>query len=250
MSHEFDPTLSSVLRATKSAGLVAERFASMPGFEHAGVDSNKGTKDVELQIVDSKPAAGASAASKEKVYVRMGPRHERTRVPSPGSVLCVSNAGTIDKVERTKMLLLLVPETPTWGVDQERSPPRSNWSLNTGESTADAKIAPGAFPRVSPSASSARITPGRSVRWRDCCEGTRKPLRRNPTNRVSWSTTVLPRRLIQPHGTRSKTRIRSFSGRLFTVARRSSRLWRHTRSRTRMISRAGGIEYRVRCAAK
>ena len=114
MSHEFDLTLSAVQRATESAGFVGVRWSEMPGFPPATksplLDSLKpishhlkGTldgKDVDLALQNKK--AGSDATK------------------WPAAVLCRPSSATKTGVEGTKLLLLLVPESPTRGVDKAR----------------------------------------------------------------------------------------------------------------------------------
>lgn len=91
MSHEFDLTLSALQRATESAGFVAVRWSGMPGFP---------------------PRKKAATAGNE------------TRGTSsyswPGGVLSRPTGMANDEAQKTRILSLLVPESPTRGVDKDR----------------------------------------------------------------------------------------------------------------------------------
>ena len=112
MSHEFDPTLSAALRATESAGFLARRWSPMPGFPPTKNDaaqngSNPGSgRDKKIKSTTS------AAPSDEKKSPSPGPKR-------PAAVLSVPTSSS-DSDSSIKLLTLLVPESPTWGVDQER----------------------------------------------------------------------------------------------------------------------------------
>ena len=112
MSHEFDPTLSAALRATESAGFVARRWSHMPGFPPTKKDaSQNGSNPAPARGKET--ASGTSAdQSDEKKSPSPGPKW-------PAAVLSIPTSNS-DSDPSIRLLTLLVPESPTWGVDQER----------------------------------------------------------------------------------------------------------------------------------
>ena len=107
MSHEFDSTLSAVLRATESAGYVAERhwFPWEPPTRDQSKDETKPTH-VE-----------ATLAGLLSLNVTVGKEEDPKNEDQPGGVLC----SRVSRSNQTELLMvLLVPETPTWGVDKRR----------------------------------------------------------------------------------------------------------------------------------
>jgi hypothetical protein len=107
MSHDFDPTLSAVQRGTESAGFVAMRLSGMPGFP-----PTKGTSPPP-KLPASRLHGDAGAGS-----INLTIEHKADgKIPAlwPAAILC---RGT--SVRRTRLLILLVPESPTWGVDKQR----------------------------------------------------------------------------------------------------------------------------------
>ena len=109
MSHEFDSTLSAVLRATESAGYVAERrwFPWEPPTRDRSKDETKPTH-VEATLVGP-PSLNVTVGKEED------PKNE----DQPGGVLC-SRVSQSNQTENELLMVLLVPETPTWGVDKKR----------------------------------------------------------------------------------------------------------------------------------
>jgi len=114
VSHEFDSTLAAVLRAGESERYVAERY-SFPWDPEARV---KPATSPTLSIGQS---SGVTLALTIGKAVDKG-------LSWPGAILCRRVPPTkADDVTDQKadgaeelLLLLLVPETPTWGVDKRR----------------------------------------------------------------------------------------------------------------------------------
>ncbi|MDR3633262.1 MAG: hypothetical protein P4L84_05450 [Isosphaeraceae bacterium] len=104
MSHEFDPILSAVLQATESAGYIAVRhwFPWDPpprGPKPTRLAGKLGAQSVDVTV-------GGSAELKDKDT-------------APGGVLCRRSKAS-SKDYDDLLLLLLVPESPTRGVDVAR----------------------------------------------------------------------------------------------------------------------------------
>jgi len=107
VSHEFDPTLAAVLRATESLHFVCDRFEFPWQTE---MSSKKSSSDPESSIRGNlgQLAFGFDLSKKE-----------RDKPNWPASVLCRrSNDGNLK--DEKLLLLLLVPESPIWGFDKER----------------------------------------------------------------------------------------------------------------------------------
>lgn len=108
MSHVFDSTLSAVLRATESAGYLAERrwFPWEPLTRDRSKDETKPTH-VKGTLADM--SLNATVGKEEN------PKNE----DQPGGVLC-SRVSRSSPTENELLMVLLVPETPIWGVDKTR----------------------------------------------------------------------------------------------------------------------------------
>ena len=109
MSHVFDSTLSAVLRATESAGYLAERswFPWEPTTRDRSKDETKPTH-VE-----------ATLAGLLSLNVMVGKGEDTKNEEQPGGVLC-SRVSRSKPTQKELFMLLLVPETPIWGVDKTR----------------------------------------------------------------------------------------------------------------------------------
>ena len=114
MSHEFDLTLSSVQRGTESAGFVAVRWSGMPGFPAATQEaSGERPKPVSVRVKGSEGSQSVDLSVESST-----PAEDETRWPA--GILCKPTSSAKAGLENTRLLLLLVPESPTWGVDKAR----------------------------------------------------------------------------------------------------------------------------------
>jgi|GEM_PF-2119609 len=112
MSHEFDLTLSAALRATESAGFVATRWSGMPGFPPTRKDASQdGTNPAVARVKGTAAGKSVDLAVDNKSSSR-GPKW-------PAAVLSRPTENS-DSDQSIRLLTLLVPESPTWGVDKER----------------------------------------------------------------------------------------------------------------------------------
>jgi hypothetical protein len=112
MSHEFDLILSAVQRGTESAGFVAVRWSGMPGFLATTKEAApKSPKPVSVSV--NWTAGGQSVALSVE-----GGTPARHDTQWPAGVLCNPTPSTKNK--KNRLLLLLVSESPTWGVDKAR----------------------------------------------------------------------------------------------------------------------------------
>lgn len=112
MSHEFDLTLSAALRATESAGFVATRWAGMPGFPPTKKDASQdGTNPAVARVKGTVAGKGVDLAVDNKSS-SPGPKW-------PAAVLSRPTPNR-DSDLSIRLLTLLVPESPTWGIDKER----------------------------------------------------------------------------------------------------------------------------------
>jgi hypothetical protein len=111
MSHDFDLTLSAVQRGTESAGFVAVRWSGMPGFP-----PTKGTPPPAPKPPASRLHGNAGADS---INLTIEDKPDGN-VPAlwPAAILCRDTVPTTSR--KTHLLILLVPESPTWGVDKRR----------------------------------------------------------------------------------------------------------------------------------
>jgi len=114
MSHEFDPTLSAALRATESAGFVAKRWSGMLGFSPTRKDAAQDGPNPAVARVKGTAAGKSVDLAVENKSSSHGPKW-------PAAVLSRSRSTSIsDSNWSIRLLTLLVPESPTWGVDEER----------------------------------------------------------------------------------------------------------------------------------
>ncbi len=112
MSHEFDPTLSAALRATESAGLLARHWSPMPGFPLTKKDAAQNGSNPAPGPDKETPSGTSADLSDEKKSPSTGPKW-------PAAVLSIPTDNS-DCDPSIRLLTLLVPESPTWGVDQDR----------------------------------------------------------------------------------------------------------------------------------
>jgi hypothetical protein len=112
MSHDFDLTLSAVQRATESAGFVAVRWSGMPGFPPAKVASPPAPKSPASRLLGNAGAQPIDLTIEQKAD---------GKVPRlwPAAILCRATSPQT-KSQKSRLLILLVPESPTWGVDKQR----------------------------------------------------------------------------------------------------------------------------------
>ena len=116
MSHEFDSTLSAVLRATESAGYVAVRYW-FPWEPPTRDQSKDETKPTHFEATLAGPLSVNGTVVKKE---------ESNEEGQPGGVLCrrVSRSkrtkNESNRSENQLLMVLLVPETPIWGVDKTR----------------------------------------------------------------------------------------------------------------------------------
>ena len=114
MSHEFDLTLTAVQRGTESAGFVAVRWSGMPGFPAAKQEaSGDGPKPVSVRVKGTEGGRSVDLSVENST-----PARDETRWPA--GILCKPTSSAKPGLENTRLLLLLVPESPTWGVDKAR----------------------------------------------------------------------------------------------------------------------------------
>lgn len=112
MSHEFDLTLSAALRATESAGFVATRWSGMPGFPPTRKDASQdGTNPAVARVKGT--AAGKS------VDLAVDNKSSSPGLKWPAAVLSRPTPNR-DSDLSIRLLTLLVPESPTLGIDKER----------------------------------------------------------------------------------------------------------------------------------
>jgi hypothetical protein len=112
MSHEFDPTLSAALRAAESAGFLARRWSPMPGFPPTKKDASQDGSNLAAAQSEKTGSSTIAHRSVEKKSSSPGTKW-------PAAVLSIPTRNS-DSHPSIKLLTLLVPESPTWGVDQER----------------------------------------------------------------------------------------------------------------------------------
>ena len=116
VSHEFDSTIAAVLRAVESENYVLER--------------RKFSREPDSQAKpDASPSLSIGQWSGFALALTLGKSTDRDRAWS-GSILCRHVGGTNDKkgLEGTNsgdgadqlLMLLLVPETPAWGIDKKQ----------------------------------------------------------------------------------------------------------------------------------
>ena len=166
MSHEFDSTLSAVLRATESAGYVAERhwFPWEPPTRDQSKDE---TKPTHFEATLAGPLSVNGTVDKKEDSRKEG---------QPGGVLC-SRVSRSNPTENELLMVLLVPETPTWGVDKTRlGQAFRSWTITGNPQGAHClarcKVSSGQLPEVArprgaprQSGSWDRTSPARSRRW-------------------------------------------------------------------------------------